>query len=246
MGKFKRKIANSYDRFLTRKSFLPDGLFVLVKEARARKILEFGCGTGTVAVGLSLEGYDVTGVDYSPEMLKIARQKAGAHGTKTRFFNGDIIDIRLPERFDLLLCLGNTLPIITSLSDSRKLLRNCLNHLNPGGILIIQILNYDRILKTRPGTFATEILEDLVRVKQYRYGKNLIDFVVSFIDKSKIPPKMTVTRNKIRPWRRAELARELRNAGFVKIAAYGSYSKEKFTIKSKDLIIIARSAKMGS
>jgi len=237
LGKFKRKIAKSYDRFLTRKSFLPDGLFVLVKEARARKILEFGCGTGTVAVGLSLEGYDVTGVDYSPEMLKIARQKAGAHGTKTRFFNGNIIDIRLPERFDLLLCLGNTLPIITSLSDSRKLLRNCLNHLNPGGILIIQILNYDRILKTRPGTFATEILEDLVRVKQYRYGKNLIDFVVSLIDTARIPPKITVRTGKIRPWARADLIAELRKARFVHIEAFGSYSGGKFSAESKDLII---------
>ena len=245
MGKFKREIAQTYDKFLTRKSMLPAGLADLVKTARAQKIVEFGVGTGTVAVGLSLEGYDVTGVDYSPEMLKLARQKAKIHDANTKLLDGNIVDIEIPERFDLLLCLGNTLPIITSLPDSRKLLRNCARHLKPGGTAIFQILNYDRILKTRPDTFATEILDDIIRIKQYRYGKTLIDFVVSLIDTTKVPSKITVRSHKIRPWTKKDLSAELKKAGFLKVRAFGNYSKERFTQKSKDLIIIGENSLMG-
>ncbi|MEE9553975.1 MAG: class I SAM-dependent methyltransferase [candidate division Zixibacteria bacterium] len=238
MGKFKGVIAGSYDRFLTRKSLLPDGLLGLVKSLKVREIIEFGAGTGTVAVGLSLEGYDVTGVDFSPEMLKKARQKAKSHNSETVFINGNIIEINLQKQFDLLLCLGNTLPIIQSARDSRKLLKNCAKHLKPGGSLVFQLLNYDRILKARPKTFGTEILDDVIRIKQYRYGKTLIDFVVSLIDISKIPPKITVRRGKIRPWIKSDLSRELKTAGFGKIRAFGSYSKERFSQKSKDLIMV--------
>lgn len=239
MRRFKGAIARSYDSFLTRKSLLPKGLLELVKSTKARKIVEFGAGTGTVAIGLSLEGYDVTGVDFSPEMLKKARQKAKKHGADTRFINGNIVKADLRRRFDLLICLGNTLPIINNLKDTRALFKNCAHHLKPGGTIVIQILNYDRILKTRPETFSTEILDDIIRIKQYRYGKTLIDFVVSLIDITKIPPKITISRNKIRPWTRRELTAELKEAGFRKINALGDYSKNKFTIKSKDLIVIA-------
>lgn len=239
MKRFKRAIAGSYDRFLTRKSLLPKGLLELIKSSKAREIVEFGAGTGTVAVGLSLEGFDVTGVDFSPEMLKKARQKAKSHGADTRFINGNIVRVDLRRQFDLLICLGNTLPIIDSLRDARALFKNCANHLKPGGTIVIQILNYDRILKTRPRTFGVEILEDIIRIKQYRYGKTLIDFVVSLLDITKIPPKITVSRNKIKPWTRKELTGELLEAGFRKIKAHGDYSKNRFTIKSKDLIVIA-------
>ena len=239
MGKFKRAIAASYDKFITRKSLLPKGLLDLIKSTTAREIVEFGAGTGTVAVGLSLRGYDVTGVDFSPEMLKEARRKAKSHGADTRFINGNIVKVDLRRRFDLLICLGNTLPIIDNLKDARTLFKNCADHLKPGGTIIIQILNYDRILKTRPKPFGVEILDDVIRIKQYRYGKTLLDFVVSLIDITKIPPKIIVSHNKIRPWTKKELTGKLQKAGFLKIKAFGDYSKNRFSIKSKNLIVIA-------
>ena len=39
-------------------------------------VLDLGCGTGAVTIRLSDRGYDMTGIDYSPEMLDIARDAA--------------------------------------------------------------------------------------------------------------------------------------------------------------------------
>jgi SAM-dependent methyltransferase len=40
-------------------------------------VADLGCGTGTLALLLAEEGYAVTGVDFSPEMVRLAREKAG-------------------------------------------------------------------------------------------------------------------------------------------------------------------------
>jgi 2-polyprenyl-3-methyl-5-hydroxy-6-metoxy-1,4-benzoquinol methylase len=240
MSKIKGSFAGTYDRFVSRASMLPEGLQELIKSIGSDDILEFGCGTGTVAVGLSLAGYNVTGIDHSPDMLKIAREKAKSSRAELKFIKGDIIDIDLGREFGLILCLGNTVPLMTGLNDCRRFFKNCVRHLKPGGTMIIQILNYDRILKYRPATFATDVLGDIIRVKQYRYGKSLIEFVVSLIDNTKIPPEIAVSRRKIRPWKRADLSRELRDAGFKKVAAYGDYLKSRFSLKSKDLVVVAR------
>jgi len=210
----------------------------IIEETKAQNILELGVGTGTIAVGLAQKGLKMTGVDHSPEMLKQAGEKAKRYGVKLKLVEGDIVDMRLEQQFDMILCLGNTLPLIRSLAKSRQLFANCRRHLRPGGSLIFQMLNYDRILKTKPSTFATDISENTVRIKQYRYLSDHIEFIVSIVDSTTIPPSLTVSRNKIRPWIRKELTRELGDVGFGAIKAYGDYNKSKFNLGAKDLIII--------
>ena len=239
MAKIKGRFAKSYDDFIKRDSLLPDGLLGLIKSTKAENILEFGCGTGSVAVGLSLEGYRVTAVDLSADMLEKARSKSRKYNSRTEFITGDIAGINLSRQYDLLLCLGNTLPLIHKLPDARRLITNFARHLKPGGTLIIQQLNYDRILRDKPRTFAVDRSDSSIRIKQYKYGKSLIEFVVSILDLTTIPPRAHTSESKIRPWKKLELFAELKNAGFSKTKAFGDYRSSKFGLKSKDLIIVA-------
>ena len=239
MGKIKGKFARTYDRFVKRPSLLPEGFGELVRAQKAGSILEFACGTGTVAVGLSLEGYGVVGVDYSPDMLKAARFKAKEHKASVKFIRGDITAVNLKRKFDLLLCLGNTIPHFRTKQELGRLLANCKKHLLPGGHLIFQQLNYDRILKERPTTFAVDVAGEVVRYKQYIYKKDRLEFIVTVVDGGKAPPSVTISKITLKPWTRRELNETLEQAGFGKISAYGNYGKEKFSIKSKDLIIMA-------
>lgn len=239
--KIKGEFARTYDRFVKRPSLLPPGLLEIVRSTSAKSILEFGCGTGTVAVGLSLGGYDVTGVDHSPEMLKTAKEKAKKQRAQIRLILGDISLVALNKKFDLILCLGNTIPHFTSRAQLKTLLGNCQSHLGPGGQVIFQQLNYDRMLRKRPATFAIDIDRETVRFKQNRYGKNYIDFVVTIVDGARIPPRQDVSIVKLKPWTKAELKKIMTESGFRKISFYGDYSKSEFSIKAKDLIILAKS-----
>jgi SAM-dependent methyltransferase len=245
MQGIKGRFATSYDKFISRDSLLPAGLPELVKSFETLSILEFGCGTGSVALGLSLAGYEVAGVDFSADMLGSARQKAHELNAKVKFIKADIIDVDLRRQYDLLLCLGNTVPLIYGLGNARRLFRNFARHLRPAGTLIIQQLNYDRILKERPGTLAVDRAENNIRIKQYKYGKILIDFAVTLIDHSKIPPVMEISHSKIRPWTKSELAAELRKAGFYEISAFGDYKMNRFSLKSKDLVMVGKTGRRG-
>ena len=69
MSRIKGKFAKSYDSFVKRESLLPDGLFELVRSYSPEMIADFGCGTGSVAAGLSKAGYQVTGVDKSKDSI---------------------------------------------------------------------------------------------------------------------------------------------------------------------------------
>jgi cyclopropane fatty-acyl-phospholipid synthase-like methyltransferase len=53
--------------------------------------LELGCGTGTNAVWLAQQGFEVTAVDISPLALEHARQRAAAAGVSVRFLNVDVL-----------------------------------------------------------------------------------------------------------------------------------------------------------
>jgi len=240
MSRIKGEFAKSYDRFIQRESPLPPGFLRLVRSYNPRSIVEFGCGTGSVAIGLGLAGFKVIGVDISSHMLREARQKIGKTKIDVQFILADIIDINLKRKFDILLCLGNTVPLIYRLKDARKLFRNFARHLNPGGSLIIQQLNYDRILIEKPHTFAIDRIENQIRIKQYNYTRNLIDFTVTMVNHSYVPPKINRSRSRLRPWRKIDLISELKKAGFYKISSFGDYSRNRFGRRSKDLIITAK------
>lgn len=242
MGKIKGSFAGSYDRFVKRPTLLPPGLLNLIQSTGASEIIEFASGTGTVAIGLGLEGYHIIGVDYSPDMLRLAQKKAREHKIELKFILADITGVNLGHKFDLLLCLGNTVPQFTTAGALRKMLANARRHLRDDGHIIIQQLNYDKILKNKPATFEINVDRDIARFKQYRYRKNLVDFIVTIVDGAHVPPRVTTSKVILRPLLKRELSDALRLAGFKHVKAYGNYSKEQFTIKSKDLIIIAKAS----
>jgi ubiquinone/menaquinone biosynthesis C-methylase UbiE len=69
------------------------------------RILDIGCGTGRHSLGLAKEGMIMTGIDLSPDMLTIARQKAQELGLNITFIQQDASLIKLEEKFDHAICI---------------------------------------------------------------------------------------------------------------------------------------------
>lgn len=94
--------ANIYDAMNTN---LDDLYFYkrwLPKNKDAR-ILELCCGTGRLTLPIAKEGYDITGVDYTPSMLAQAKVKASEAGLEISFIEADIRTLNLPENTTLSL-----------------------------------------------------------------------------------------------------------------------------------------------
>jgi SAM-dependent methyltransferase len=95
---------------------------------RGARILDAGCGTGRVGGFLAAAGHRVTGVDLDPELIEVAR--ADHPGTDWRV--GDLTDLDLPDRFDVIVCAGNVMTFVAP--DTRvEILRRFGAHLAPGG-----------------------------------------------------------------------------------------------------------------
>ncbi|MGA9746885.1 MAG: class I SAM-dependent methyltransferase [Nocardioides sp.] len=98
------------------------------------RIADLGCGTGTLSVLLAQEGYDVRGVDLSPEMVTRAEAKAAAAGAGATFAVGDASDPDLPAgEFDVVLSRH----VLWALPDPAAGLARWVTLLAPAGRLLL-------------------------------------------------------------------------------------------------------------
>lgn len=67
------------------------------------RILDLGCGTGSLAVLLAEQGHVLTGVDLSPRMIEAAKDKAARHETDVTFVVGDAAEPPASGPFDVVL-----------------------------------------------------------------------------------------------------------------------------------------------
>lgn len=102
--------------------------------------LDLGCGTGSMAIELAKRGYDMTGVDISPEMLDIARERAEKEGIgNLLLLCQDICEFELYGTVDLAVCCLDTINHITDYKKLKKFLSLVHNYLVPGGLFIFDV-----------------------------------------------------------------------------------------------------------
>jgi SAM-dependent methyltransferase len=102
------------------------------------KVLDAGCGTGTLALRLAKAGYKVTGVDLSNSLLEVARGKDTENAV--RWLQGDITRLKLGEAFDGITCVADVLNHLESLDEWENAFASFHAHLNPGGWLFFDIM----------------------------------------------------------------------------------------------------------
>ena len=102
-------------------------------------ILDLGCGTGSITSILAKRGYDMIGVDLSPDMLNVARDKATEDGLDVLYLCQDIREFELYGTVDAIICTLDVLNYITDPKDLKRVFALIKNYLNPGGIFIFDI-----------------------------------------------------------------------------------------------------------
>jgi MPBQ/MSBQ methyltransferase len=107
----------------------------MLAEARGR-LLEVGCGPAVMTPDLLAMGFQVQGVDVSPEMLRRARLRMAGHplAQRCRFSAGDFEQLAFPDAcFDAVLAMG----VLEYLADYGAALREIHRVLRPGGIAML-------------------------------------------------------------------------------------------------------------
>ncbi|MGE3908954.1 MAG: class I SAM-dependent methyltransferase [Chloroflexota bacterium] len=121
------------------------------QEASAVSVLDCSCGIGTQAIGLAGCGYRVHGTDLSPAAVARAAREAARLGVP---LTTGVADLRaldtVPGTFDVVLSCDNALPHLLTDDDLALAARGMYARLRQGGLLIISLRDYDRLLAERP------------------------------------------------------------------------------------------------
>lgn len=107
----------------------------VAREVGARRVLDVGCGTGTLALLLAGDGLDVVGVDPAGASLDVARAKPGAD--RVTWLHGDATTLP-PLAVDLATMTGNVAQVFLADDDWSATLRGVRDALVPGGHLVLE------------------------------------------------------------------------------------------------------------
>jgi SAM-dependent methyltransferase len=106
-----------------------------------RRLLDLGCGTGTLACEMAGRGWQVTGLDASPPMLERARAKAADRAVTVEWVEGDMRRFRPEGRFGLAVSFYDTLNHLLTNADLMRTLRNAHASLEPDGLFAFDVNN---------------------------------------------------------------------------------------------------------
>jgi len=220
----------------------------VLEQHGAKRVLDTACGTGWHAITLAQKGYYTVGCDASPEMIARARANAEQEGVNVPFVVASFNELnKLKDKFDAVLCLGNSLPHLLTQKELKEALRQMRICLNPGGVLILQNLNYDLRLKKKPRFFAVHGDEDTLVWRFADYGSKFITFHTALFEKkiAKSNPRQVtwsveVNSTRQKPLLKKDLQILLQQIGFKEIKFYGGMDGSRFNKKSSgDLVILA-------
>jgi SAM-dependent methyltransferase len=79
----------------------------MLKPAGGERVLDLACGTGRHSRELRRRGFEVVGVDISPELLEMAEREAAAESMEISFLQADLRELELSDEFDLVLSLND-------------------------------------------------------------------------------------------------------------------------------------------
>lgn len=213
-----------------------DMRFLVSRMQGRRRLLDLGCGTGNKSVFFASDETSVLGIDSDSAMIDRAKVENAHARVSYEVLDMAEIDQRFHSvDFDGAVCLGNTLVHMAGPEQVASLLTKTANILETGGRLLVQILNYDRILEKRQ--MVLPVLESAHVIFRREYVWRGEEF--HFVTELELRQSGQVFDNDIPlyPLRRAELDDCLKQAGFGPARYYGGFGGQEWTEESFVTII---------
>ncbi len=215
-------------------------------EADPGPALDIGCGTGRLLLRYLAAGLDVDGIDTSPDMLNICREKAAQQNLpQPNLYEQAMQALDLPRTYQTIFIPCGTFVLVTEREEALEALRRFYAHLKPGGTLLVsafwpsnkgEALDKEVVYSVgqwRP-LFDTELPDGMLMRQHIRQTSiNATDQVFTAERRYRLYRDDELLQEEIfaaneRWYYRHELALLLENAGFQNVEIKGNYSDEDF------------------
>lgn len=204
------------------------------------RVLDCAAGTGQLAVGLALQGYEVVASDISPAMIVRTRDLAREYDVnlEVRVSSWDDLADQHLSPFDAVFCVGNSLTHARGARGRRSALVSMRSLLRPHGVLAVTSRNWE--LTRAPGS-RMELPEELVvrngvaavvvynwTIREKWQQQHVLDIGVGLLDGGSVTPHLA--RLTFWPFRHEELLADLDAAGLAPLVDTHQDSIERYLV----------------
>lgn len=202
-------------------------------------VLDLACGTGSMSFLFSGNGYRVAGIDNSPDMLAVARDKAARkNGEKPGFIKADLRDFSLEKTYDLAISLFDSLNYILEYRELKRVFKNVYKSLNKRGLFIFDMNTIKRLMSIKPGSTIIKrdnyscVWEDIIDKDKERWQVKLSIYLQS-------KGEYFEEFHQERGYLLEDVVSALEEAGFNYIVVYNAYTFEKGSDNDNRLYYLA-------
>lgn len=207
------------------------------------RVLDLACGFGRIANRLALLGHQVTGVEYLPGFLEIARAAASPFGIldarrggSVRYLQGDMRQIGFMNQFERAILMFNSFGYFPD-AENLEVLRKVSNALVSGGMLGLDMGSRDGLLANFHPHYVTE-KEDSLMINRFSF-----DVHTGRMTNNRIIIRDGARRDipfSIRLYSVNEMQTLLTQVGLELVAAYGEWDGRPLDLDSASMVLIAQ------
>ncbi len=226
----------------------------ILGEKEPKKILDVACGSGRHSLEFAKLNHQVLGIDVDPGMISLAKElltrESEILNRRIDFsvvsFDDLIVDQKKAHgHFDFIVCIGNSLSLLSSIDKLSEILKAFYNRLSKKGLLILQIVNYSN----KPTQWRS-------KVEKRPLENGYLNITKSFNKKD--PKSLTMTIEVIHQkptgleeifspefqlliFSPEDIEKGLDASGLSSWKIFGDYQESLFDpIKSQDIIVVAQ------
>ena len=209
--------------------FFIDNFVRHIKADASSSVLDVACGKGRHAIYLSAKGFDVTGIDLSPENIKEARRSSNA---KLKFDVHDMREIYARSSFDIAMNLFTSFGYFDTDEEHAQAIRSIAAAIKPGGHFLLDFLNPFVVINNLVREEVKQINGTSFHIKK-SYDGEFIWKDIHFSDAE----KEYHYQEKVKAIRRVEFLKYFEMSGLVVDGLFGDYSLRPYMSGESDRLI---------
>lgn len=201
-----------------------------------QQVLDLACGAGQLAIRMQQEGYHVTGLDLSSQMIDIAKQRAEDADLTIPFVTGNMLDLSAVEQFDAVTCYCDSICYLPDAGAVQKTFGEVYQHLAEDGVFLFDVHSMYQIDEVFPGYTFNDQTEEISFLWKSYVGEfpHSIEHDLTFFvyqDEIDLYERFDET-HKERTYPVEQYLSMLKKAGFTSIEVSADYGREEIDNES--------------